>query len=1741
MGEDVKKTSIYSLCFLVLCTVDALAFLNPALSVNLIRYGSRLSVAASPAYPCLARSADLDADCYVGLPDLVILADQWLDSCSAYCADIDQANGINIVDFSLLADQWDQPGATVVIHEFLASSSILEPSEPWQILDEDGETSDWIEIRNLSGSAANLEGWYLTDDTSVPTKWRIPNMTIPAEGYQIIFASGKDQKDVTGELHTDFQLDKDGEYLALVRPEGVVEHEYRPRYPSQTPNVSYGLMITAGADRYQQGYFQTPTPGDDNSEGVVGAIEENVDFSVVGGIVAASFDLTLHHSIPTADIYYTRDGTEPTIASILYTAPVSIGITTCVRARAIEPGKIQGPVKSESYIMTNAGTLGFNSDIPLMVIDNFNQGPLGDFDTQTTAPFKSSIVAVFDRAAEGRAHFTEAPAVYSRGGVRVRGTSSSTFPKQGFAVEFWDEKNDDKDVAILGMPADSDWVLYAPYYFDRALVRNAFIYELSNQAGRYAPRTRFVELYVNTNDGVLDSDDYVGVYVLIEKIKSGNDRVDIEKLEPADVSEPEIGGGYIIKNDWLEPGKGAYPASPYGWHTTSGWPTPQGNSGLSMVEPQPETITVAQFDYIKDYFQAFDDAVRGISEEHYSSYIDVDSWVDHNILNMFSKNVDALRLSAYMYKSRDGKLCAGPIWDFDRSMDSYDDRDNAYNTWKGTGDGTDYFGLDWWGPLFADDDFRLRYADRWFAMREGVLTAANMNSIIDSMAAELQEAQGRNFTRWSSVAPSSWPGEIDHLKDWLANRINWIDNQMAIEFAPAPPTILLNGAAANTGGNASVGEAVTFSSPSGGSIYYTLDGADPRSSQLDEGNVQEMILMDEGAAKRVLVPSLYNGGSTLYQFAAPFKVTLYKANTSVSSLDIANNIIANPAYQQTVRTELASVINYLDGGGDGHYTANNLFPGLSAGEEANDYVVVVTGLVKIDQSGWWTFGVSSDDGFSCELSNDSDSYAFSFPAPRGAEDSLYQANIADAGLYRLRLVYYENGGGAELEFFAAQGNYTTFNSGAFHLVGDTANGGLSTYSTWMEPAFDDSAWIAGTGGVGFERYPSDPVNFSDLISINVYSAMYNMTGSCFIRIPFTVENIDDINQLLLDVRYDDGYIAYLNGFKVYAVNYDNAALPGWNSLASTFHDDSSARVLETADISAFVSKLKTGTNVLAVHLLNQSTTSSDVLLSVRLRSMNAAGNMPSASAVEYSTPIPLQESVQIQARSLNGGIWSALNEAAYAVGPVAENLRITELMYHPADPNTEFIELENIGTESINLNLVRFTNGVDFTFPSLELAAGQYTLVVQNVAEFSACYGSGFNIAGQYTGSFDNSGEKIKLQDAIGTVIHSFDYKDSWYDITDGQGFSLTIKNPASTDPNLWDTKAGWRPSAVVGGSPGQGDFGAIPDIGDVVINEVLAHSDTIAYDWIELHNTTDEVINIGGWFLSDNNDDDPGRMKYEIAAGKTIGPNGYVVFYENLNFGNPADPGCHQPFQLSENGESLYLQSGRDGVLTGYSEQEDFGASGRDIAFGRFEKSDGGINFVAMSSNTPGGDNAYPKVGPIVITEIMYHPAVHPDAEYVELQNISGSPVTLYDFTINEPWRFVDDNDNPGLEYYFPTSSPVTMAAGSRILLIKNAAAFQSEFGANSLNGITYFEWLTGGLSNGSEKPELQLPGDVDEWSARYYIREDRVGYSDVAPWPTEPDGSGQALTKSAGKLTLYGNDGAHWQSATPTPGVAN
>ena len=361
-----------------------------------------------------------------------------------------------------------------------------------------------------------------------------------------------------------------------------------------------------------------------------------------------------------------------------------------------------------------------------------------------------------------------------------------------------------------------------------------------------------------------------------------------------------------------------------------------------------------------------------------------------------------------------------------------------------------------------------------------------------------------------------------------------------------------------------------------------------------------------------------------------------------------------------------------------------------------------------------------------------------------------------------------------------------------------------------------------------------------------------------------------------------------------------------------------------------------------------------------------------------------------------------------------------------------------------------------------------------------------------------------------------------------------------------WDAKDSWRASAFPGGSPGWDDSGIIPDPDAVVINEIMAHSHSEAPDWIELYNATNKQINIGGWYLSDSAMD---PRKYRFAAGTKIDPYDHLVLVEDANFGkDSSDPGKITGFAFSENGDEAYLRSADADVLTGYRAVEGFGASYTGIAFGRyFKNSTGNYNFVPMAYDTPDERNAYPAVGPIVINEIMYNPDWpiggtygNDRYEYIELLNITSWPVKLWRDDKALPWKFTD-----GIDFVFDEwPNEVTIAPGASIVVVRDPNAFTERYPSVPVDKI--FGPYEGQLSNGGERLELSMPGDIDKYGRRHYIRIDRVTYSDGAHsqdvpggvdlWTTEADGGGMSLNRVAPEL--YGNDPNNWTAAETSPG---
>lgn len=684
--------------------------------------------------------------------------------------------------------------ARVVISEFMADNDKT-------LHDEDGDSSDWIELFNAGEELVHLAGWFLTDNVEHLDKWQFPDVELAPGSYLIVFASEKNRVNPAGQLHSNFKLNAGGEFLALVSPERQVISAFAPKYPAQTTDVSYGRVQGA---LEALGYFVRPTPGAANSDSGSGFAGE-VEFSQDGGSFTEPFALQLSSPSRAAVIRYSLDGNMPTNSSPIYANPIPVSDSVQVRARAFEEGRLPGPVRTEAFIRLNTNVVSYTSDLPIVVIHALGKGGPSE-SRQTFASF--SVYEPF----HGVASLTNPPSLTTRSGIKVRGSSTASFAKSSFAVEFWNEFNQAKDREILGLPKDSDWVLYAPNVFDPVLIHNPFIHQLSRDIGRYSPRTRFVEVYLNKSTGPISAAQYFGIYVLEEKIKVGPNRVAIDKLEPENSLPPAVTGGYILKIDRLDPGDSGFSAA---------------GQRLAYVEPKEPEIEQPQRDpqeqYIKNYFAAFGRALNGANwldrSAGYSAYIDSDAWVDFHILEVLSGNVDALVLSTYLYKSREGPIVFGPHWDFDRALGSTDGRDNNPRMWL-----TGQFFSGWWNRVCRDPDFWQRWIDRYQELRSSCLSRASMNDLIDRLANEVRQAQPRERKRWSvSLRGGSYQSEIDRMKNWLSNRTDFIDRQFV-----APPRFEASSV------RVAPGFALRLASAPPASIYYTLDGSDPR---LPQGSV----------------------------------------------------------------------------------------------------------------------------------------------------------------------------------------------------------------------------------------------------------------------------------------------------------------------------------------------------------------------------------------------------------------------------------------------------------------------------------------------------------------------------------------------------------------------------------------------------------------------------------------------------------------------------------------------------------------------------------------------------------------------------------------------------------------------------------------------------------------------------------------------------------------------------------------
>lgn len=367
-------------------------------------------------------------------------------------------------------------------------------------------------------------------------------------------------------------------------------------------------------------------------------------------------------------------------------------------------------------------------------------------------------------------------------GMEIRGQSSSFFDKKSYGIEFRDELDMDLQVEVLDFPVEEDFVLHGPYT-DKSLIRNAIVYTLAGDIMEYAPRSKFIELIID--------EEYRGIYLMVERIKRDENRVDIAKLKEEDIEGEDVEGGYILRFDKINSSDEILWTSPIvDFEGSNGK-----ESEFVAFYPKFDDIQDEQLTYIKDYITDFENALNDpyftYNGLHYSEFVDVSSVIDFMLINELTKNVDGYRISTYFNKDKGGVLKMGPVWDFNLAIGNADYCEGGephgwqFNfgfvcPWDGKGN---HF---WWRRFLEDPWFEQQLMERYEELRESYFSIESLHNRIDSLVLVLgDEAIDRNFEKFNILGQYIWPNyfvgntheeEINYIKNWFVQRVDFMDS-----------------------------------------------------------------------------------------------------------------------------------------------------------------------------------------------------------------------------------------------------------------------------------------------------------------------------------------------------------------------------------------------------------------------------------------------------------------------------------------------------------------------------------------------------------------------------------------------------------------------------------------------------------------------------------------------------------------------------------------------------------------------------------------------------------------------------------------------------------------------------------------------------------------------------------------------------------------------------------------------------
>ncbi len=1536
-------------------------------------------------------AGDLNGDCGVDFRDLCIFASRWLDEGGIGAGDVDGVGGVDFGDYAVLAENWGAEGPSVLINEFMAVNNSKPPLEEGELLDEDGQSSDWMELVNVSKEAVSLEGWYLTDDPDNLTRWEIPEVLLEPQAFLVVFASGKDRRDPAGELHINFALTSSAGYVALVKPDGkTVVHSYE--YPPQFAGISYGLTAPEGVssitlDLVREGAAAYALVPEDGSLGQSWTEPGFDNSGWKSGHTGVGYDYGSLVGLDVSEMYGRNE-------SVYIRVPFVIDDLTNVQGLTLRMRYDDGFI---AYI---------NGGLPVLAINAPSDATWDSGATFRHDDTEAVNYVGFALPEEALGNLRVGANVLAIHGLNYGVNSSDLLISPWLTVQ--------RDAGV-GMRIAAEGFFHAPSPGEENRGGLAALGPSVREVTKNPPRP-------GASDDLVITAQVAPTYNAVEQVRlhyrigfgeetvimmtddgTGADAVGGDGVFSAVIPHAAFGHGQMIR-----------------WYVTA-----DDEAGVRTREPMfldpensPEYFgTVASNPFVNTNLQVFEYFVQNTSSEGTR----VGTRASVYFLGEFYDNV--------FVRLRGGNTTHGRKFDFNNGH---------------------YF----------------RFAPGLVRVDE-----INLNEQGADPSYIRQPLGWDTYAKAGLTASISFPLHVRRNGSFHAVRI----------FVEQPDTHLIERA---------------------------------------------------GLDKRGALYKVYSDLSRISGEQPPRKISRRWEDLSDLEALVDGIRASNPAWAEYLfdNINIPAVINYMTSSvliHENDHTHKNYFLYRDT-EGTKEWM-----FLPWDKD--LTFGINNGIG-GIIADQDWPHDPLRSPSHPFYGDSTHQK--IDHQWNRL---------------FDAITRHPT-----------TRQMYLRRLRTLMDDVLQPSTTPVG------ERYYERRID-------ELAAMLYNELGGTI------ATHANNIKTQYLSVRRNHFFVNH----SIHNPSYpDNAGIPDAQPLdavisigtieynpASGNQDHEYIELINPAGYAVDISGWRLANAV-------RHTFSPGTVIPAG-GALYAAAN---ASAFRERTVSPKGGEQRLVQGNYKGHLsnWGETVELCDADGRLVDSvfyegnpsdaqryLRISELMYHPRPAEGEeynkeeyeFVELINIGDSNLDLGGIRFTEGIYFEFPQgAWLAGGARALLIKNHDAFASRYSidDGVPVFGPYEGRLSNSGETIKLEDATSSTILEFAYNDAWYRITDGDGFSLTVVDVFGTSHKDWGVKGTWRASTYKDGTPGADDAGPAP--GSVVISEVLAHSHNAEPDWIELHNTTDEPVSIGGWFLSDRDGDEASRMKYEIAEDTVIGAGGYVVFTEDEHFGSAASgPGTrHGTFALSEGGELVHLQSGVNGVLTGYVAVEDFGASATGVTFGRYAKESlsGGYDFVPMQSATPGAPNSDPLVGPVIITEIMYNPTVAPGhatdgGEFLEVRNITGQTVMLEDVVSEElssgenpllawatvPWRFTR-----GITYEFPAG--VSIPPYGYLIIAQDPAAFNSRYGATLPSGVQVLGPFANDtkLDNSGERVTLSRPGDKEWGSERYYIRVDSVEYGDKDPWPADADGMGASLQHrhagSSDPRELYTNDWANWTAAEPAPG---